>query len=96
MRHIIDMYNFPTRKYEVVEEFPKGYIVWAIGRRNFKYECYIPLAKPIKGEYEFQANIDPLSLKCIKVDSETLALQILEEAVRKGVDRNRFLEIVNK
>lgn len=96
MKQIIDKSCFPTRKYEVVDEFPSDYIVWPIGRRNFQYECYIPLAKPIKGEYEFQANIDPFSLKCIKVESEALALQILKEAVRKGVDRNRYLEIVNQ
>lgn len=96
MKQIIDNSYFPTRKYEVVEEFPQDYIVWPIGRSNFQYEYYIPLAKPVKSEYDFQANIDPFSLKCIKVKSETLALQILKEAVRKGVDRKRFGEIVNQ
>jgi hypothetical protein len=39
--------------------------------------------------------IDPKSLKYIMVDSEEIALRLLDEAIRHGCDRERFYEIVN-
>ena len=85
-----------TDIFERVEEIPYGYCVWNIGRSNFPHEGCVPLAKPKPTEYDWQMCIDPDSLKYIEVGGETLALQILKEASRKGVDRNRFLEIVNQ
>lgn len=32
--------------FEIVEKFPNGYVIWNIGRRNFPFKGYIPLAKP--------------------------------------------------
>lgn len=80
-----------TRVYEPVTEVPFGYSVWNIGRKNFQHERCIPLCKPGQTKY----SVDPSSLKYIMVETEELALRILEEASRKGVDRGRFYEIVN-
>ena len=77
--------------YEPVTEVPFGYFVWAIGRHNFKYERCVPLAKEGKGKY----HVDISKLKYIMVDSEELALRLLDEAIRHGCDRYRFYEIVN-
>ena len=77
--------------YEPVTEVPFGYSVWAIGRHNFKYERCVPLAKEGKEKY----HVDISKLKYIMVDSEELALRLLDEAVRHGCDRDRFYEIVN-
>ena len=77
--------------YEPVTEVPFGYFVWAIGRHNFKYERCVPLAKDGKEEY----HVDISCLKFIMVDSEELALRLLDEAIRHGCDRDRFYEIVN-
>ena len=77
--------------YEPVTEVPFGYFVWAIGRHNFKYERCVPLAKEGKEKY----HVDISKLKYIMVDSEKLALRLLDEAVRHGCDRDRFYEIVN-
>lgn len=77
--------------FEVVDEYPNGYVVWAIGRHNFQHPGYVPLAKEIKGTY----NVDTTSLKTIKVD-ERVALIILREAVRKGVDEKRFKKIIKQ
>ena len=35
-----------TDKFKIVDTFPHGYIVWPIGRENFPFPGYIPLAKP--------------------------------------------------
>ena len=82
-------------KFEPVTEVPFGYFVWAIGRHNFKHERCVPLAKDGKNEYDWQRNIDPNSLKYIMVDSEELALKLLDEAVRHGCNRERFYELAN-
>ena len=81
--------------YEPVTEVPFGYFVWPIGRHNFKHERCVPLAKDGHNEYAWQRNIDTKSLKYITVDSEELALRLLDEAIRHGCDRDRFYEIVN-
>ena len=77
--------------YEPVTEVPFGYFVWAIGRHNFKYERCVPLAKDGKEKYY----VDISKLKYIMVDSEEIALRLLDEAVLHGCDRKRFYEIVN-
>ena len=82
-------------KFEPVTEIPFGYFVWNIGRRNFPHERCIPLAKNGKNEKVWQRNADVNNLKYIMVETEELALQILNEASRKGVNRERFYEIVN-
>lgn len=37
--------------FEIVDEYPHGYIVWPIGRRNFPFTGYVPLAKPTDEPY---------------------------------------------
>lgn len=71
--------------FEVTDEFPGGYVVWNIGRHNFPYECYVPIARDI-GNYHVDRP------KCIKVKDEKLALTIMDEAAHgKGfVGRFRF------
>ena len=39
-----------TDKFKIVDTFPLGYIVWPIGRENFPFPGYIPLAKPHAGK----------------------------------------------
>lgn len=78
--------------FEPVTEIPIGYSVWNIGRQNFPHERCIPLAK--EGEKKY--HVDLSSLKYIMVDTEKLALRILKEAGYKGVDRERFYEIINE
>lgn len=82
--------------FEPVEEIPEGYFVWNICRQNFPHERCVPLAKDGVNEEPWQRNIDPTSLKYIMVDTEDIALRILKEAGRKGVDRERFYEIINE
>ncbi len=59
--------------FEVVDDFPGGYVVWNIGRHNFPHESYVPIAMDI-GNYRVD------NPKCIKVKSEELALSIMYKA----------------
>ena len=95
METIIDKTWYRTDKFEPVTEIPFGYSVWNIGRRNFPHERCIPLAKPGHNEYSWQRNVDVTTLKYIMVETEELALRIMEEASQHGVSRERFYEIVN-
>ena len=95
MKTIIDKTWYRTDVFEPVTEVPFGYFVWAIGRQNFPHERCIPLAKLGFNKEPWQRNIDVKSLKYIMVDTEDVALQILDEASLKGVSRERFYEIVN-
>lgn len=95
MKTIIDrFFNVPTHIYEQVTEFPYGYEVWNIGRANFPHERCIPLAKPLATSGDERYYIDPESLKYIEVESEELALRIIEEAKRKEVNREKFLKML--
>lgn len=54
--------------FEIVDEYPHGYIVWPIGRRNFPFTGYVPLAKPTDEPYHIDIN----TLKAIKVNDNAL------------------------
>lgn len=94
METIIDKKYGREDKFEPVTEFPFGYYVWNIGRHNFPHERCVPLCKDGYNPEPWMRNVDMKSLKYIMVDSEELALHILKEAGRKGVDRERFYEMV--
>lgn len=96
MKTIVEKNWLRTDVFEQVTEVPDGYFVWPIGRQNFRHERCVPLAKDGKNEEEWQCNIDVTSLKYIEVASEELALRLLDEAIRRGCDKERFYEIVNE
>ena len=95
MEKIIDKKYGREDVFEPVTEFPLNYEVWNIGRHNFQHEKCIPLCKDGYNPEPWMHNIDLNSLKYIVVESEELALRILDEAIRHGVDRKRFYEMVN-
>lgn len=82
-----------THTFEIVETFPYGYNVWNIGRKNFDFECYLPLAKP-EHRYPFQKCIDAETLKAIKVTDEETALKILNLSSCGVIDKRRFEELI--
>lgn len=71
--------------FEIVNEFPDEYIVWNIGRHNFPFKGYIPLAKPINIPH----SVDLQSLKAIKVNND-MADFILKKASRRRIDKDAF------
>lgn len=85
-----------TEEYEIVNKFPSGYVVWNIGRSNFEHPGFIPLAKP---DPDKECAILPTELKALKVESEKLALYIIDQAI-KGArvleDKNWFNKVVKR
>lgn len=76
-------------RFQVVEQFPTNYVIWNIGRENFPFEGYIPLAK-MKDEI----HVDMESLKALKVKDEKTALMLLRQAGRGEVDFDKFNELM--
>lgn len=77
--------------YKVVDKWPSGgYQVWNIGRHNFEYEGYIPLAQ-VDANYR----INPATLKALYVGDEGLCLAVLREASLHNVDEAEFNEMKN-
>lgn len=73
-----------TDVFEIVDEFPKGFQVWNIGRHNFPYKGYIPLAEVTDFHVDFK------TLKALKMPNEEICLKILKEAGRHSMDKRGF------
>lgn len=91
MEKIIDNMGGVRHEFEVTDTWPVGgYEVWAIGRRNFPYIGFLPLAR----ETAVPHHIDPTTLKALRVGNERLCLRALKEAVMHGgVDEARLEEL---
>lgn len=77
MNKIIDKKWFRVDEFEIVDEWPDGYFIWNIGRENFMYPEYIPLAK--KGNLPYL--VDLTCLKAFKCESEEIALKCMRTAM---------------
>ena len=77
-----------TDKFTVVDEFPVGAIVWNIGRHNFPFPGFIPVAWPLD-----DCHIDRARLMAVKCKDNETADAILKEAGRRGVIAKRFAEL---
>lgn len=79
-----------TDKFEVVQDFIKGTVIWNVGRENFNFKGYIPLVN-------VDDNYSVVGTKyALKVDSEELALYLLRQASFGTIDRDKFNELVEK
>lgn len=74
-------------RYEVVDKWPAGCVVWNIGRQRFRHEGYLPLA------YVTDYQVDMSRLKAYHVGDEALCLKVLEAAGWGTVDYERFKQI---
>ena len=81
-------------KFEIVSKFPVGYILWSIGRHNFRHEGYIPLARPADLPHHIRRD----SLKALKVESEELALYLMKKVhkLKVGVNADNFQKLVGE
>ena len=88
------------RKYELVTEFPDGYLVWNIGTQNAPIE-YIPLCK-LKKEQAFEGDraIELDTLKALYVGGVfggyAIWCGIMEAAGREEIDKEKFNELYLK
>ena len=80
MAQFIDTTHDHRDVFEIVDEFPFGYIVWPIGRENFQHPGYIPVARPGRLPY----HINRKDLKAVKCADEGEALYILKYASLGG------------
>lgn len=85
-------------EFEIVDEFPNGYQVWNIGRGNFPFEGYIPLAKPDTNRRFYIRRSNMKALKCV---SEEEALYILKRAGRgdyqgDAITQSVFNQLINE
>lgn len=64
-----------------INNVPECYVVWAIGRENFPYEGYIPLAKRHSSLPNYMDTRNLIALKC---PTEGVALSILKRASLTG------------
>ena len=76
--------------FETTNEFPDGYEIWAIGRRNFEHKGYVPLC-----EVDENNNVIRDTLKALKVKDEVLALSLLYEAVKRGVNKEKYNKMIS-
>lgn len=80
-----------TRRFEITNSFPTGYQVWNIGREHFKHECYIPVCLA-----DENFHVDIYSLKAVRLESEEMALFILDKAARSEVNSENIADIINQ
>ena len=89
MKTIIDeTYWGRIDRYEVVDAWPAGCLVWNIGRGNFRHEGYLPLVY-VAADYQ----VDMSRLKAYHVGNEELCLKVLAAAGYGDVDYERFKQI---
>lgn len=67
--------------FEIVDSIPCAFQVWNIGRENFNFSGFIPLAL-VNKDY----TVDLSSLKAYECPSEEIALKIIDKAKRQTVD----------
>lgn len=79
-----------TDKFKIVDKFPLGYIVWPIGRENFPFPGYIPLAKP---HWEKKYNIDLTSLAALRCEKSDAILRLASQTT---ITREIFLKMTNE
>lgn len=91
MEKIIDRNYGRTDVFEIVTEFPNGYVLWNIGRANFPHPGFIPLARP-KPENKYYIRLD--TLKALRLDDEDLCLHLMREGHRRWMDAPTFFEVV--
>lgn len=75
-------------RFEVVETFPAGYVVWNIGRHNFPFPGFIPLARAVRGNPDA---IDIGSLKALRCARSDAVLRAANyERITKAVYEERM------
>lgn len=72
-----------TDIFDIVDKIPSGFFVWNIGE-NMGSDEYIPLAQDLKPSNNESFEINPYTLKAIKLNSEEVKL--LRNAASVGVN----------
>lgn len=78
-----------THKFQIVKKIPEGFFVWNIGE-NMGSDEWIPLAQNLKPEDKENFEINPYTLKAIRLNPEEV--QILRKAAAVGVNNIKTAE----
>lgn len=78
-----------SRSYEVVEKIPLGFFVWNIGE-NMGSNEYIPLAQDLHPEDKDNYEINPNTVKAIKLNVEEV--KALRKAASVGINSKKTAE----
>ena len=93
MKTITDICYNRKDVFEIVTEFPRNYVLWNIGRRNFPHPGFIPLAEPTK-ECNYYIKLN--TLKALKLDDEDLCLYLIHMGHRRRITRETFLQLIEE
>ena len=78
-----------THKFQIVKKIPEGFFVWNIGE-NMGSDEWIPLAQDLKPGDKENFDINPQTLKAIRLNPEEV--QILRKAAGIGVNNLKTAE----
>ena len=78
-----------THKFQIVKKIPEGFFVWNIGE-NMGSDEWIPLAQDLKPGDKENFEINPETLKAIRLNPEEV--QILRKAACIGVNNLKAAE----
>ena len=78
-----------SRSYEVVEKIPSGFFVWNIGD-NMGHDEYIPICEDLHPEDKDNYEINPNTLKAIKLSREDV--EALRKAAHVGINSKKTAE----
>lgn len=78
-----------THKFQIVKKIPEGFFVWNIGE-NMGSDEYIPLAQDLNPGDKENFEINPETLKAIRLNPEEV--QILRKAAGIGVNNLKAAE----
>ena len=78
-----------SRNYEVVEKIPSGFFVWNIGE-NMGTDEYIPVCEDLHPEDKDNYEINPYTLKAIKLSVEEV--KALRKAASVGINSKKTAE----
>lgn len=78
-----------THKFQIVNKIPKGFYVWNIGE-NMGSDVWIPLAQDLKPGDKENFEINPQTLKAIRLNPEEV--QALRQAAHVGVNNLKSAE----
>ena len=82
-----DIYG--SHKYEIVDKIPGNFFIWNIGE-NMGSNEYIPLAQDLKPGDKENFEINPYTLKAIRLNPEEV--QILRKAAHVGINSLKTAE----
>lgn len=75
--------------FQIVEKIPEGFFVWSIGE-NMGSDVWIPLAQDLKPGDKENFEINPQTLKAIRLNPEDV--QALRKAAHAGVNNLKSAE----